>query len=267
MSHEMITFTVRERIAVLTLNQPETRNAISSSQMIDEIVAVLGSIPTRPDISVLVLTGAGQAFSSGGNIKDMKDKAGLFGGTPMEIQQNYRTGIQRIPLALYELEVPVICAVNGPAIGAGFDMTMMCDIRIASEQARFGETFLNLGIIPGDGGAWLLPRVVGHQRAAELTFTGRIIDAREALEIGLVLQVVAPDQLMARAMELASAMAEKPPQALRVAKRLLRAGQNMPLPNFLDMCASAQALSHHTADHHEAMAAFFDKRPAKFSGR
>lgn len=267
MSYEKIEFAVSDRIGVLTLNDPATLNAISSTTMIDEIIEVLRSVPTREDLSVLVVTGAGKAFSSGGNVKDMKDKAGLFGGTPMEIQQNYRTGIQRIPLSLYELEVPVICAVNGAAIGAGFDMTMMCDIRIASTYAKFGETFLNLGIIPGDGGAWLLPRVVGQQRAAELTFTGRVIGAEEALEIGLVLEVVEADNLMPRVMELAATMAAKPPQALRVAKRLLRAGQNMSLPNFLDMCASAQALSHHTEDHHEAVSAFFDKRPAKFVGK
>ena len=267
MSYQTITFELTDRVGLLTLNQPETRNAISSNQLIDELVEVFRSVPGRSDISVLVLTGAGKAFSSGGNVKDMKDRAGLFGGSPMEIQQNYRTGIQRIPLALYELEIPVICAVNGPAIGAGFDLTMMCDIRIASEAAKFGETFLNLGIIPGDGGAWLLPRIVGHQRAAELTFTGRVIDAAEALEIGLVLEVTEPERLVPRCRELATQIAAKPPQALRLAKRLLRSGQDTSLPHFLDMCAAAQALSHHTRDHQEAVSAFFDKREARFTGK
>ena len=149
MEYSLIKFAVTDRVGVLTFNQPESMNAISSELMIDEILDVLGSIPRRADISVLIITGAGKAFSSGGNIKDMAKKEGIFGGSPLDVQQNYRTGIQRIPLALYDLEVPVIAAVNGPAIGAGFDVSMMCDIRIASTKARFGETFVNLGHYSG----------------------------------------------------------------------------------------------------------------------
>jgi len=267
MGYSLIKFAVTDRVGVLTFNQPESMNAISSELMIDEILDVLGSIPRRADISVLIITGAGKAFSSGGNIKDMAKKEGIFGGSPLDVQQNYRTGIQRIPLALYDLEVPVIAAVNGPAIGAGFDVSMMCDIRIASTKARFGETFVNLGIIPGDGGAWFLPKALGHQRAAELTFTGRIVDAPEALDIGIVLEVVEPEALMDRAQELASQIAAKPPQALRIAKRLLRAGQSVPLPQFLDMCATLQAGCHFSADHEEALTAFFEKRPGQYSGQ
>jgi enoyl-CoA hydratase/carnithine racemase len=267
MSYQHVIFEVAERIATLTFNQPETRNAISDEAMIDEIVSVLASIPARPDISVLIITGAGEAFSSGGNVKKMQAKEGLFGGSAMDIQQAYRLGIQRIPLALYELEVPVIAAVNGAAVGAGFDVAMMCDLRLASSTARFGETFLNLGIIPGDGGAWFLPRALGHQRAAELTFTGRLVDADEALRLGIVLEVLPPSDLMGHARELARQIAAKPPQALRLAKRLLRAGQAMDLKNFLDYCAALQAACHGTADHAEALSAFFEKRPGRYQGR
>jgi enoyl-CoA hydratase/carnithine racemase len=267
MDLEHIAFTVEQRVATLTFNQPETRNAISDAAMIDEIVAVLSAIPARPDISVLIITGAGEAFSSGGNVKKMQAKESLFAGTAMDIQQAYRLGIQRIPLALYELEVPVIAAVNGAAVGAGFDVAMMCDLRLASTSARFGETFLNLGIIPGDGGAWFLPRALGHQRAAELTFTGRLVNADEALQMGIVLEVLPPADLMARASELAMQIAAKPPQALRLAKRLLRAGQEMSLKHFLDYCAALQAACHGTEDHTEALAAFFDKRPGHYQGR
>ena len=266
MSYQHVIFEVAERIATLTFNQPETRNAISDEAMIDEIVSVLASIPARPDISVLIITGAGEAFSSGGNVKKMQAKEGLFGGSAMDIQQSYRLGIQRIPLALYELEVPVIAAVNGAAVGAGFDVAMMCDLRLASSTARFGETFLNLGIIPGDGGAWFLPRALGHQRAAELTFTGRLVDADEALRLGIVLEVLPPSDLMGHARELARQIAAKPPQALRLAKRLLRAGQAMDLKNFLDYCAALQAACHGTADHAEALSAFFEKRPGRYQG-
>jgi enoyl-CoA hydratase/carnithine racemase len=266
MSYQHIIFEVADRIATLTFNQPATRNAISDEGMIDEIVSVLSAIPARPDISVLIITGAGEAFSSGGNVKKMQAKEGIFAGSAMDIQQSYRLGIQRIPLALYELEVPVIAAVNGAAVGAGFDVAMMCDLRLASSNARFGETFLNLGIIPGDGGAWFLPRALGHQRAAELTFTGRLVDADEALRLGIVLEVLPPSDLMGHARELARQIAAKPPQALRLAKRLLRAGQAMDLKNFLDYSAALQAACHGTADHAEALSAFFEKRPGRYQG-
>ena len=267
MDYTLIKFSVEDRVAVMSFNQPESMNAISSDLMIDEIIDVLESIAARTDISVLIITGEGRAFSAGGNVKDMAKKEGLFAGTPLEIQQNYRSGIQRIPLALYNLEVPVIAAVNGAAVGAGFDVSMMCDIRIASTKARFGETFVNLGIIPGDGGAWFLPKALGHQRAAELTFTGRLVNADEALEIGIVLEVVEPEELMPRVRALASEIAAKPPQALRIAKRLLRAGQSTPLPEFLDMCATLQAGCHFSADHEEALNAFFEKRPGNYIGK
>ncbi len=267
MSYQHVIFEVADRVATLTFNQPATRNAISDEGMIDEIVAVLSSIPAQPDISVLIITGAGEAFSSGGNVKKMQAKEGIFGGSAMDIQQSYRLGIQRIPLALYELEVPVIAAVNGAAVGAGFDIAMMCDLRLASTTARFGETFLNLGIIPGDGGAWFLPRALGHQRAAELTFTGRLVDADEALRLGIVLEVLPPVDLMGRARQLAAQIAAKPPQALRIGKRLLRAGQTMDLKPFLDYCAALQAACHGTEDHAEALAAFFEKRPGHYQGR
>ncbi|WP_448505743.1 crotonase/enoyl-CoA hydratase family protein [Immundisolibacter sp.] len=267
MSYQHVDFEVADRVATLTFNQPATRNAISDEGMIDEIVSVLSLVPARPDISVLIVTGSGEAFSSGGNVKKMQAKDGIFAGSAMDIQQSYRLGIQRIPLALYELEVPVIAAVNGAAVGAGFDVAMMCDLRLASTTARFGETFLNLGIIPGDGGAWFLPRALGHQRAAELTFTGRLVDADEALRLGIVLEVLPPADLMARARQLAAQIAGKPPQALRIGKRLLRASQAMDLKHFLDYSAALQAACHGTDDHAEALTAFFEKRPGHYQGR
>ena len=136
------------------------------------------------DVSVLVLTGDGSAFSSGGNVREMSERSGIFGGSIQQIQDQYRRGIQRIPLAMEAAEVPLIAAINGPAIGAGFDLACMCDLRIGSAAAVMGETFVNLGIIPGDGGAWFLQRLVGYQRAAELTLTGRLVSAQEALALG-----------------------------------------------------------------------------------
>ena len=159
----------------------------------------------------------------------MMGKKSMFSGTPGQLMENYRKNIQRIPLAVHEVAVPTISAVNGPAIGAGFDLMLMCNMRIASEKAKFGETFLSVGLIPGDGGAYFLPRVVGMARACEMTFTGEVIEAAKASDIGLVNDMVAHDQLMKAAFELAEKIASKPPEALRMAKRLLYAGQSSTL--------------------------------------
>ncbi len=165
------------------------------------------------------------------------------------------------------MEVPTIAAVNGPAIGAGCDLAAMCDMRIASEKAEFGETFLNVGLIPGDGGAYFLPRVVGMAKACELTFTGDVIDAAAALETGLVNYVVKHDLLMEKTIALAEKIASKPPGALRMAKKLLYMGQYETLPNVLEQSAAYQALCHHTEDHEEALNAMFEKRKPVFKGR
>jgi len=151
------------------------------------------------------------------------------------------------------VEVPIIAAVNGPAIGAGFDLANMADIRLASEKAKFGETFLNLGIIPGDGGAWLMQRLIGYQRAFELTLTGRVIDAAEAKELGIVMDVTTPDELMPAALELAQRIAQQPPKATRLTKRLMKMGQRMELKDFLDLCACFQGMCHNEGEHLDAV--------------
>jgi enoyl-CoA hydratase/carnithine racemase len=161
------------RIATLTLDRDDLRNALTGTALVDDIVATVEWANREREVSVLVITGAGAAFSSGGNVKDMRRRAKEFSGPVGDIEQRYRCGIQRLPRALAGAEVPLIAAVNGPAIGAGCDLACMCDLRIGSERAAFGETFVNLGIIPGDGGAWFLQRLIGTARAAEMTFTGR----------------------------------------------------------------------------------------------
>lgn len=251
------------RVAVLTFNRDDVRNALTSTELVSDIPEALRWCNDNGDVSVLIMTGAGSAFSAGGNIKTMGERSK---GPPHKLEQAYRRGVQRIPLALEHAEIPVIAAVNGPAIGAGFDMANMCDIRIGSTNAQFGETFVNLGIIPGDGGAWFLTRLVGYQRAAELTFSGRIVKAEEAHALGLLLEVTAPDALLPRAKELASKFAAKPPQALRYAKRLLKLAQRQNLDEHLDVCSAFQAICHKTEDHQEALRAFFEKRRGEFKG-
>ncbi len=256
--------TLEGRVATLTFERDDVRNALTGTALIDDIVGTVHWANATPDVSVLVLSGAGSAFSAGGNVKDMRERAGDFAGDVPELEARYRQGIQRIPVAIHNAEVPTIAAVNGPAIGAGCDLACMCDIRIASTKAKFGETFVNLGIIPGDGGAWFLQRVIGYQRAAELTFGGRVIDAQEAQEIGLVLDVTESNELMDRVQAMASTMAAKPPQALRYAKRLMKMAQRLELPDFLDLCATFQGICHNTEDHLEAVSAFLDKRAPTF---
>ncbi|UCE30032.1 MAG: crotonase/enoyl-CoA hydratase family protein [Burkholderiales bacterium] len=255
-----VRFEREDAIVTLTLNRPDERNALSTQEQCDELVDCCERVRTDESVHVVILTGAGSAFSAGGNVKDMRDKRGIAGGTPYQIAQGYQRGIQRIPLALHALEVPTIAAVNGAAVGAGCDLACMCDIRIASDKARFAESFVKLGIIPGDGGAWLLQRAIGYQKAAELSFTGDMIDAQTALELGLVSRVVPHDELMGAARALAQRIAANPGPALRMAKRLLRQAQTARLDETLQLSAALQALAHHTSEHDAAVAAFFEGR-------
>lgn len=247
-------------VAVLVMNRPETHNAVSDPDAIEALLQACADINADHAVRAAVLTGAGSAFSSGGNVKTLQDQVGSGLGLPVLSRHAYRDGIQQLPRALYELEVPVIAAVNGHAIGAGLDLACMCDVRIASSNARFACSFIKLGLIPGDGGAWLLPRVVGRSRAAELAFTGRAIDARQALLDGLVSQVVAPDELLPAALALAQEIAAHPGHALRMTKRLLREGEHSRLDSLLELSAALQALAHHTPEHQERLAAFVSGR-------
>lgn len=263
---DCLLYTQEGRIVTLTMNQDATRNAISSDEMIDAFEQAALRINRDDSVSVVILTGAGKAFSSGGNVKDMHDKLGMFGGSPVQLREGYRRGIQRIPLAMHNLEVPVIAAVNGAAIGAGCDLAMMCDMRVASTQAKFAESFAKIGIIPGDGGAWFLPRVVGMSRACEMAFTGEAVSADTALSWGMVSEVVEPEQLLVAANALAQRIAVNPPRALRMTKKLLKEGQRQSLESLLELSAAMQALAHHTDDHAEAVSAMLDKRQAQFIG-
>ncbi len=196
----------------------------------------------------------------------MKAREGAFGGSGIAIRDGYRKNIHRIVRAIYGLEVPSIAAVNGAAIGLGCDVACMTDIRICAESARFGVTFLKLGLIPGDGGAWLLPRTIGMSRAAELLFTGDVIDAATAQAWGLVTRVVPADQLVDEAIALANRIAVQPPHALRLAKALLRQGQTASYDTLMEMSAAAQALAHLTEDHMEGVDAILERREPAFKG-
>lgn len=250
-----------------TLNRPQARNPISADDMIDALVGAADRVGADEGVRAVVLTGAGQGFSAGGDVKAMAARTGMFAGTPAEIAEAYRRGIQRVPLALHRLDVPIVAAVNGAAVGAGCDLALMCDVRIASSNAFFAENFVRIGLIAGDGGSWFLPRVVGAARAAEMTLTGDRVDAATALEWGLVSRVVEPEALLPTAQDLAARIAANPPHATRLAKRLLRESAVSSLAGLLETSAAMQASNHHTADHREAVQAFVEKREPRFEGR
>ncbi|OZI37225.1 enoyl-CoA hydratase [Bordetella genomosp. 10] len=240
-------------VVIATMNRPETRNALSDDDVAGAFVGFCEDVNADLSVRAVILTGAGPAFSSGGNLKTLRDTVGSGLGEPVKSRHAYRDGIQRIPLALYNLEVPTIAAVNGPAHGAGNDLACMCDIRIAGERAVFAESFVKLGLTAGDGGAWLLPRAVGMSRACEMSFTGEPIDARQALAWGLVSKIAKDDELMPAALDLARRIAVNSGPALRMTKRLLREGQHTRLDTLLELSAAFQALSHHTTEHETAL--------------
>ncbi len=254
-------------VVIASFNRPDERNTITEVAHSEEIVDFCKEMTRDSSVRAIVLTGSGKAFSAGGNVKYMAERSGMFGGTPYEIRNAYRTSVQMIGPALSELEVPVVAAINGPAIGLGLDIACMCDIRLMAQGAVVAESYVKLGIIPGGGGGWLLPRLIGPQRANIMTLTGDAIDAATALEYGLVAEVVAPEALMDRAVELATKIAANPGHATRMAKRLMREGAHMKLPTLLELAAAYQAAAHYTEDHHEAIAAFLGKRPPEFKNR
>src|SRR3984957_6003780 len=252
---DAVLFERQDGVVTLTLNRPEKRNPISEREVVDALVDALQNLQADASARVVILTGAGSAFSSGGDLKAMEAALEERVRNPSATISYYTEGIQRIPLAFEALDAPVI----GPAIGAGNDLACMCDMRIASEEARFAESFVKIGIIPGDGGAWFLPRVVGWSKACEMAFTGDLVTAQEALACGLVSQVVPKDDLLPAAHRLARRIAANPPLAVRATKRLLREGRFASLAALLQSSANAQAVAHTTEEHRQALAAALSK--------
>lgn len=257
---------IQGQIATLTINRPDTRNPLGEEGDGERFTEAAAAVNANREIRCAILTGAGSAFSAGGNLKAMREHSGAFAGGGAEIRESYRNGIHRIIRALWGIEVPLLAAINGPAIGLGNDVACLADIRIAADTAIFGATFLKVGLIPGDGGTWILPRVIGQSRAAELFFTADTIDAQTALNWGLVSKLVPPEKLMEEARALAARICRQPPAVLRMTKRLMREAQNGSFDSIMETSAAMQALAHGTADHQEALAAFFEKRAPVFKG-
>ncbi|MGB8361398.1 MAG: enoyl-CoA hydratase-related protein [Acidimicrobiia bacterium] len=250
-------------VARITLSHPDARNVITGPDMLEPLLDALDEAEADPEVVVAVIDAEGPAFSAGGDVKQMAAREGLFAGNPAELTERYRETIQQLTRFLLTTDLVTIAMVNGPAVGAGFDLVLGCDLRYGSRNARFAHTFVDIGIVPGDGGAWLLPRVVGWQRATELALTSRFITSAEAESYGVLLEVVPEEKLEGRVMDVARSIAGKPHPAVVMAKRLLRQARTMDLDGFLEFSAALQAVAHSTPEHEAAVADYVRRLGSK----
>jgi enoyl-CoA hydratase/carnithine racemase len=262
MNEEHALYEVKGHIALITLNRPEAKNAFSP-EMIRLWREYLEEAKEDDRVRVIVVTGKGDTFCSGGDIRDMAE--GKL--KSWDMKRFLWDGVHRIVLALEDLDKPVIAAINGAAMGAGMDMAIMCDLRVCSDKAKLAESYIMMGLIPGDGGAYFLPRLVGVSKALELLFTGDVLTPEKALQLGIVNHVVPHDRLMDETIRLAEKIAEKPPLAIRMMKRAVYQGQTNTLRAHLDYISSQLSLLSETEDHIEAARSFLEKRKPVFKGK
>ncbi len=254
------------RLLWLTLDRPDSRNAYSDA-MVDSICRALDFAEEDDDVWGVAVTGAGSAFSAGGDLKAMRDHTGMFEGDASRLRSRYMRGIQRIPRRFARFDKPVVAAVNGAAIGAGLDLACMCDLRVAAQGAKFGSTFVKVGLVPGDGGAYFLSRTIGFPNAMEMVLSGKVVGADEALSLGLVHAVVPPEELVSAARKRIGRILRNAPVAVRLAKQAALRAWDLPLHAALEMAATYQGISQNTADHDEGVAAILGKRRPDFEGR
>ena len=259
---EYLTLEVEDGIATMTMNRPDKLNAFTD-EMLHGMAAALDECEAREDVRAVILTGAGRGFSSGGDISGMGGKSY---SAPHVTKSHIWTDIQAFPKRAARFEKPLLAAVNGAAIGGGMDLALACDVRIAGESAKFAETYAKIGLLPGGGGAYFLPRLVGKARALELLWTADFLDARAALEIGLVNHVYPDDQLLAETTALAKRIAAMPPLSIRLIKRLVEQSMNSDMATAFDLVSSHIAVARAGGDHVEAITAFREKRPGNFKG-
>jgi enoyl-CoA hydratase/carnithine racemase len=255
-------FSIADHVATIRLARPVRKNAFTLS-MVDEWADHLRRVEADPDIRTVVVTGSGDAFCAGVDLDDY----GSEQRTPYEEKMMLSTRVHQVARAADELTKPYIASVNGVAVGAGMDMSLMCDLRLAAASARFSEGYIRVGLVPGDGGCYYLPRVVGTATALRLLWTGDFVDADEALRIGLVTAVYPDDELEAATRALAARLAAQPPIAVQFIKRAVRQGERHDLRTSLDLISSYQAIVTSTEDSREAMAAFRERRAGSYVAR
>jgi enoyl-CoA hydratase/carnithine racemase len=257
---------IEKHIAWVTLNRPESSNAFTII-MIEKLCQTLRSLDEDQDVRVIVFKGEGKHFCAGGDIKAMENKNEMFAGESNELRRRYEYGIQQIPITMERLQTPTIAMVNGAAIGAGCDFACMSDIRIGHEKTKMGETFSKLALVPGDGGTYFLPRVVGYTKAMEMFLTGKIYNAEECFEMGLLNKLVPIDKIESETKEFAESIAANAPIALSLTKKALKISYLKDLQTSLDMLSSFQGITQRTDDHFEGIKAFNEKREPDFKGQ
>jgi enoyl-CoA hydratase/carnithine racemase len=255
-------YDVSDKIATITLNRPDKLNAFTGA-MIDAWAKALAEAQADDGVNVIVVTGSGRAFCAGGDVGRMKEGK----PTPLENKNQLWENIHRVPRTLEAMDKPVIAMVNGLAVGAGMGMCVMCDVRIASDEARFSTGYVRVGLVPGDGDTYFLPRLVGAAKALELLWTADFIDAPEALRLGIVNRVVPHGDLLQQTRAFAEQIASGPQVPIRMIKRLVYQSLRLDLRTHLDLVSSHMAIVRETADHAEGVAAFKEKRTPKFQGR
>jgi 2-(1,2-epoxy-1,2-dihydrophenyl)acetyl-CoA isomerase len=253
---------IQDGIAVLTLNRPEKLNAFTGA-MLQGLIDALDECDSRADVRVAILTGAGRGFCSGGDVSGM---GGAADNRPHVTKKRIWEQIQAFPKRAARFEKPLIAAVNGVATGGGMDLALACDIRVAGASARFAETYAKIGLLPGGGGAWFLPRQVGTARALELLWTADFLDAEQALAIGLVNHVYPDEVLMAETLKLAQRVAAMPPLSVQLIKRAVMQGLSVDMTTAFDLISSHIAIARAGHDHPEAIAAFREKRTGRYEG-
>ena len=263
-SYECLLYESRERVATLTLNRPDRLNALGGS-LREDLPDGLARAIDDPEVRAIVITGAGKGFCAGGDVKAMQDANAA--GRARPLMEKVAPSRDRTVLLMRDSPKPIIAAVNGAAAGAGMNLALACDIRLASSAARFSQAFVRRGLHPDWGGTYFLPRVVGMAKACELIFTGRIIDAAEALGLGIVTAVHPPEALLPAAYELAARIAAGPPIAIRLALRALYRNAEADLRSSLEFETFAQNICAETEDAREGIRAFVEKREPTFSGR
>ena len=264
MTYECLIHEVKDGIATLTLNRPERLNALGGT-LRDDLHDAITRSAADPDVRVMIVTGAGKGFCAGGDVKAMNEAKESQRERPL--LEKIAPGRDRTLLAMRDAPQPIIAAVNGAAAGAGMNLALGCDIRLASTAAKFSQAFVKRGLHPDWGGTYFLPRIVGMAKACELIFTGAVIDAAEALRLGIVSQVLPPEELLPAAQELARAIADGPPIAIRLAKRGLYRNAESDLRTALEYETFAQNNCFETEDATEGIKAFVEKRPPRFKGR
>ena len=264
MAYECLLYEVQDQIATLTLNRPERLNALGGSLREDLHDAVLKSA-ADDNVRVLVITGAGRGFCSGGDVKSMSERDQA--GRTSTLKEKITPARDATIMAMRDCPKPIIAAVNGPAAGAGFNLALACDIRIASSAAKFTQAFVRRGLHPDWGGTWFLPRIVGTAKACELIFSGETIDAAEAYRLNIVNVLTSPEDLMSKTYEMARKLAAGPPIAIRLAKRAIYRNLECDLRAGLEYETYAQNTCRETEDSKEGVRAFMEKRAPKFQGR